>query len=305
MTLVLVAIGAAAFDHAAHFEKVPATEGACLTCHTEVDAANVARPGTQSHSGCDAAECHAKDFYARGEDERPLCRVCHQEASPWADMRATLPFPRPDTRDYCIAIDHKAHLQRLGPEGCQACHVVKAETRSVAPITHDTCDGCHKERPGAGEAGVAHAMTDCAKCHVYGRVVGQPHACSPWRRGWEPVHFPHDKHRQELRSCLGGKRRCDPNPMSCGTCHTEVESATSIADIKLLKSGKQIMNSVCRDCHRKGQTTSLWNPKLGSTKPDCECGQRDGKTAFNGSQCATCHPADHPRYRSNSGPKSH
>lgn len=252
------------FDHATHFEKAPETKGACTACHTDTENANTARPGVRDHSGCAASGCHMKDFYEKSDASPAVCTVCHLEATPWADMRALRPFPRKDgSRDYCITFSHARHLELMGAGECQKCHVVKPELRSVEPITHGTCDDCHAEGLAPGST-----MSDCHSCHRFDGTGGERPLCKPWRAGWEPVYFPHAKHRDDARR--------PGTPMTCGTCHRTVHRAAEVADIVLLEDAKKVMKGVCGDCHRKGAPTSF----------------PDGRVAFSLTDCAKCHPGD-------------
>ncbi len=260
--ILLAAAPRTAFDHRKHFEVAPATAGVCAACHVEVDTADSDRPGVRDHKGCDGADCHAKQFYGPPDDvgDGSLCRVCHLESSPWADMSELQPFPRADgVREYCMTFDHRLHVAEHGLD-CAQCHKVRAHTRSVAPMDHGDCDDCHAEGKSAGER----TMQGCDGCHRFEAPSGVP-VCAKPRKGWDRVRFPHDKHRVDPR---------DGSAVGCDTCHEGVVGARKLSDMDLIATKRATMKGVCGAlCH------------TGRLKVD-------GKALFGTRDCARCHPDD-------------
>ena len=275
IVFLMTGSGQTPYNHATHFTRVPGSQ-ACTTCHLAAGAADRHRPAATSHTSCNAEGCHAKTFYGGGsaQERADLCQVCHVAGSPGVAMDELHPFPRPDgARDSCVSFSHRAHLapDRLGPAGCQTCHAIDPATKKTAVVSHDTCRSCHTPGKGAKPA-----MGDCAGCHPV-QPADQPGAvCSPWKRNWRSIIFPHAPHRMDARK--------PGSVLNCSVCHTSVHRTVRVHDIELLQRGR-VMKAVCGDCHVR---------RFAQKMPD-------GRTAFPLSKCGGCHRKKDARYQPAAG----
>lgn len=244
ITLAVVAVLAAGFDHRIHDRDVIVSGGdpiPCARCHTLRGGTLVGRP---DHGACFGA-CHgsAPTRPRRGQklvippERLELCTSCHSAdvlARPVAGaVRATYPPYVPD--DFALDLGHARH----SGVACTQCH-----GKTKGPV-HRRCSGCHD---GSGAPGRGPAMTACTGCHTAGGGSPLPPSLA------EPHNtvtstFSHDRHA--ARGGAGGQ---------CATCHAEIlktddsrlprPRATSCA-IAGCHDGKPVFSitASCTRCH--------------------------------------------------------
>lgn len=184
------------------------------------------------HAGVAACrKCHEEQFQEKygGAHRNIGCENCHgPSAAHAADKNTALP-PRPREREFCLRchafdasrpngfpqVDPQQHRPR---KRCVSCHEAHDP---VPPKTPEACGGCHG-RIERTKALSAHALVECATCHV----VAEQHMLEP---------------RKALPSKPGSRELC-------GQCHAPgaADPAASKAVVDLASHGGTY---VCWECH--------------------------------------------------------
>jgi cytochrome c553 len=184
------------------------------------------------HAGVAACrKCHEEQFQEKygGAHRNIGCENCHgPSAAHAADENAAKP-PRPREREFCLRchaydasrpngfpqVDPQQH--RPGKK-CLSCHEAHDP---VPPKTPETCGGCHG-RIERTKALSAHALVECAACHVVdARHMTEPRLALPTKPSSREV---------------------------CGRCHAPdaTDPAASKARVDLASHGRTY---VCWECH--------------------------------------------------------
>ena len=237
------------FDHPKHATLFPS----CVSCHAgavDSTAALLPVPVVACGSCHDGRDQRAVDWSPR-EGPRPStlrfdhaahpkateCLACHaEEGARWMQVRAAAP-------QGCFAC-HGIRAEHLAqPDStCAGCHRPLAETpatltagqvaRFPAPASHRAAgfgaDGGHAAAARAGDqsCGTCHARDFCAACHVDGAVVPSIVALAPDPRSLAiPVTLrgPGSHARSDFERAHGGQARA--SIQVCATCHTQPSCA--------------------------------------------------------------------------------
>jgi len=292
LALVIVALGAVTgvrpFSHRTHLK--PQLGLKCTGCHTEGVAADVERPAKQDHSACNSKDCHAEEFFTPKMRETDLCLVCHVSKD-WKELEKlrgnVRAFPRGHARseqdvdedrsylddfDFYAEFSHRQHLAKHGPiaeksdEGCLFCHRISVESGKavVARPGHAHCVNCHGGTESNLRKPPKNTMKDCASCHVYRRntsgVLVKTGPEPKKKKGRVTGTFSHEKHRLD-------RRKSEPVPVSCATCHLEVTKADTLGEIRAT-SGQRMMEDACKTCH-DGQQKSATGKTIFSITGKC------------------------------------
>lgn len=249
-------------NHRLHLK--PSLGMGCTDCHP-AEAADRVRPAQDGHQACDAAACHAKDFYGQTESSERLCLLCHTHSDHRAPDNPLRPFPSlkaaaagraadayEDHLAFYVEFNHKLHLgdrrarRKLGAKDpCAFCHRVDPVSLDLLPTDHELCAECHATSEKV-------PMDACDRCHVYRRTAqGRLRSTGPAlraRSGRVTGRFRHETHRFD-------RRFARPKSVSCGQCHRNNDRAESLGSIQLLQ-GSDTMVSACGQCHRRGERTA-------------------------------------------------
>lgn len=251
------------FGHDVHFKlDVWSDKYGCKTCHVAgADADKVAPTNGKTHTLCNEADCHAKDFDAYNGK---ICRTCHLHRTR-VPAKAMKMQPFPAEGSFYTEISHKTHqankVTKRMKDRCLDCHPSRLD--ETARPGHAQCVACHAEHDKV-------PMSDCTGCHKAlvdekgQRVITGPrdrfNVCRVTKR------FDHAKHSLDRRKGKATRKT------SCSTCHHSVGRATTLAQL-VPTNGAETMLDGCGQCHN------------GRDRADS-----DGKALFSTSgSCLSCH----------------
>jgi Cytochrome c7 and related cytochrome c len=176
-----------------------------------------------------------------------------------------------------VKFSHRKHVQEFEMD-CLTCHPAAKESRLASDALnsgHDQCQTCHEEQIGG----------DCGYCHT------SPDDIEPREPVVREILFPHAQH-----VAMEG--------VECRTCHSSVENAEELSDVKLpgMEACTTCHNdrkatSACENCHRNfvtlrpedhGRSDFIRNHRdlgrLGGLTTEC-------KTCHTETFCQQCHQA--------------
>lgn len=209
----------------------------CDSCHLPVKEGSVVlkRPG---HDECGG--CHKEDFaYKTGATPSgKYCTPCH-DASKAGSSSDLLPYPRfKNQHAILVEFSHEHHADpkaRIDPitrarADCAFCHQVKASGDEASFPGHVECASCHAKAGIQPMLSATSTGTDCHGCHnpeqmenptltkVRQRIA--PHIDAT---DYLNIKFSHSDHFNAR----------DRMPMVCATCHSDVTTSKSLAEVAL------------------------------------------------------------------------
>ena len=211
----------AAFSHAKHAPRNVQISN-CTACHALKPDGNLEPPGAgKNHMPCAASGCHQTEYASRPEKTK-ICGVCHDKSIAWAKTVARM--NESTNPEWFENMNHATHLEKKGQTNaaCGDCHGDKLGG-GKKPSGHEACSQCH------GKGAPAHAMTECAKCHV--QTPPTRAVASEWSVA---ATFVHAKHATDPKTSKATQ---------CVQCHADVKTAKDLASVR-----KPVM-AACDSCH--------------------------------------------------------
>jgi len=272
--------------HGGH--KLASEAAACMSCH-ENQPARVPPTAvfTGGHSAC--VDCHEPHSFSKASAMD--CASCHKRQPVLAQRTAR------DHRE-CSSC-HDPHAVRAADDNtCQGCHEDVVSTHPVED--HDACISCHDPHPKQA----AQIAMQCSSCH---EDAGSERAFHASKTVCTDCHQPHgfdlssvpqqslcvDCHATQARltrripdhsscaSCHEGTAHALSDPVSCSSCHGELEAASpeghrECASCHEPHGGRVSSATSCTSCHKAAQLPGLHRIP-------------DDPNGPGHSDCATCH----------------
>ncbi len=272
-------------------EETPTSDEECLSCHSEVDPAPLAR---SAHKTLTCAECHVGTTEAPHEEILPPvpCQKCHAKAS---RVFATSVHAPADAEVECQSC-HGGHevkpAAKLAAVPCRDCHdsVARAYLGSVharalakgiqdAALCYDCHGKAHRLRSHLDSASPtfhARMAETCGHCHadralVERRRIPIPHAYQLYQKSVHARAVAAGKPAATCNDCHEShdlRRANDPRssiyreniPRTCGNCHRKEAMAYRETVHGVAMANGVTKSPVCTDCHGEHSIAAARDP---------------------------------------------
>ena len=288
LALFLVGIQGA---NAAVPEETPTSDEECLSCHSEVDPAPLAR---SAHKTLTCAECHVGTTETPHEETLPPvpCQKCHAKSSKVFATSVHAPADAEVECQSCHGTHEVKSASELGAEPCRDCHdsvtrpyLGSVHARALAKGIQDAalCFDCHGKAhrlrshlDPASPTFHARMAETCGHCHadralVERRRIPIPHAYQLYQKSVHARAVAAGKLAATCNDCHEShdlRRANDPRssiyreniPRTCGKCHTNEARAYLQTVHGVAMTNGVTKSPVCTDCHGEHSIAAARDP---------------------------------------------